>query len=108
MGVKTFHSLKKVLKDKGLNTAVGDEGGFAPDLASNEEALKFIVEAIEKGRLCSGRGYLSCNGSGSTEFYVDGKYRLEGEGVEFDAAGMADYYAKLVEKYPIGFNRGME
>jgi enolase len=101
MGAETFHSLKKVLKDKGLNTAVGDEGGFAPDLASNEEALKFIVEAIEKAGYVPGEDIFLAMDPASTEFYVDGKYKLEGEGVEFDAAGMADYYAKLVEKYPI-------
>lgn len=101
MGAETFHTLKKVLAQRGLNTAVGDEGGFAPNLSSNEEAIKFIIEAIEKAGYVPGKDIFVALDPASSEFYVDGKYQLKGEGLEYDAAGMAEYYSRLVEKYPI-------
>ncbi|MFO7152313.1 MAG: phosphopyruvate hydratase [Bacillota bacterium] len=101
MGAETFHSLKKVLNEKGLNTAVGDEGGFAPNLESNEDAIKYILEAIEKAGYVPGKDIFIAIDAAASEFYEGGKYRLKGEGLELDSAGMAEYYAKLVEKYPI-------
>jgi len=101
MGAETFHALKKVLADRGLNTAVGDEGGFAPNLSSNEEAIKFIIEAIEKAGYTPGKDIFVALDAASSEFYADGKYQLRGEGLEYDAAGLVEYYSRLVEKYPI-------
>lgn len=101
MGAETFHTLKKVLAAKGLSTTVGDEGGFAPNLSSNEEAIKYIVEAVEKAGFVPGKDIYVALDPASSEFYHDGKYRLQGEGLEYDAAGMVEYYARLVEKYPI-------
>lgn len=101
MGAEIFHALKKVLKKKGLNTAVGDEGGFAPDLESNEEALASIVEAVEATGYRPGRDVMLALDAAATEFYKDGNYVLEGEGKTFDSAGMIQFYADLVGKYPI-------
>ncbi|MCC2616646.1 phosphopyruvate hydratase [Aestuariibacter halophilus] len=101
MGAEIFHSLKKVLSAKGLNTAVGDEGGFAPNLASNEEALAVIVEAVEQAGYRMGDDVTLALDCASSEFYHDGKYDLKGEGQVFDAAGFADYLAMLSDKYPI-------
>lgn len=101
MGSETFHTLKKVLADKGLNTAVGDEGGFAPNLSSNEEAIKVILEAVEKAGYVPGEDIFIALDPAATEFYKDGKYQLKGEGLEYDSAGMVEYYVRLVEKYPI-------
>lgn len=101
MGAETFHTLKKVLAEKGLSTTVGDEGGFAPNLSSNEEAIKFIVEAIEKAGYTPGKDIYVALDPASSEFYSDGRYQLKGEGLEYDAAGMVEYYDRLVEKYPI-------
>jgi enolase len=101
MGAETFHTLKKVLAEKGLSTTVGDEGGFAPNLSSNEEAIKYIIEAIEKAGYVPGEDIFIALDPASSEFYNDGKYQLKGEGLEYDAAGMVDYYSRLVEKYPI-------
>lgn len=101
MGSETFHTLKKVLSEKGLNTAVGDEGGFAPNLSSNEEAIKVIIEAIEKAGYVPGEDIFIALDPAATEFYKDGKYHLKGEGLEYDSAGMVEYYVRLVEKYPI-------
>ncbi|WP_028308017.1 phosphopyruvate hydratase [Desulfitibacter alkalitolerans] len=101
MGTEIFHSLKKVLKGKGLNTAVGDEGGFAPDLASNEEALKVIMEAIEKAGYKAGEEVYLALDVAATELYKDGKYNLEGEGKVLTSAELVDYYENLVNKYPI-------
>jgi enolase len=97
MGAETFHSLKKVLSEKGLNTAVGDEGGFAPNLDSNEDAIKYILEAVEKAGYVPGKDIFIALDAAATEFYEDGRYRLKGEGLELDSAGMVEYY----EKYPI-------
>ncbi|MTI85822.1 MAG: phosphopyruvate hydratase [Firmicutes bacterium] len=101
MGTEIFHALKKVLKKKGLNTAVGDEGGFAPNLGSNEEALAAIIEAIEAMGYRPGTDIMLALDAAATEFHKDGKYFLEGEGKTLDAAGMIDFYADLCSKYPI-------
>ncbi|MEC9368431.1 MAG: phosphopyruvate hydratase [Pseudomonadota bacterium] len=101
MGAEIFHTLRKGLKDAGHNTNVGDEGGFAPNLASATEALNFIMKAIEKAGYKPGSDVVLALDSASTEFYAKGKYRLEGEGKTLDSDGMVKYYADLVSKYPI-------
>ncbi|MCL6571706.1 MAG: phosphopyruvate hydratase [Bacillus sp. (in: Bacteria)] len=103
MGAEIFHTLKSVLKAKGLNTAVGDEGGFAPNLGSNEEALQTIVEAIEKAGFKPGEEVMLAMDAASSEFYnkEDGKYHLTGEGVVKTSAEMVDWYEELANKYPI-------
>lgn len=100
-GAEVFHSLKKVLHGRGLSTAVGDEGGFAPDLPSNEAALATIMEAIDKAGYRAGEDIYLGLDVASTELYQDGRYELESEHRSFDAAGFADYLAGLVAKYPI-------
>lgn len=100
-GAEIFHALKAVLKAKGLNTAVGDEGGFAPNLASNEEALVVIKEAIDKAGYELGKDVTLALDCAASEFYKDGKYDLSGEGKVFDAEGFGDYLADLTENYPI-------
>ncbi|PIE24970.1 MAG: phosphopyruvate hydratase [Neptuniibacter caesariensis] len=100
-GAEIFHALKAVLKAKGLNTAVGDEGGFAPNLASNEEALVVIKEAIEKAGYELGKDVTLALDCAASEFYKDGKYDLSGEGKVFDAEGFSDYLAELTANYPI-------
>ena len=98
---EVYHTLKGVLKAKGLATGVGDEGGFAPNLGSNEEALQVITEAIEKAGLVVGEDIVFAIDAASSEFYKDGKYHLAGEGKVKTAAEMVEYYAELCEKYPI-------
>jgi enolase len=98
---EVFHSLKKVLSGKGLNTAVGDEGGFAPDLGSNEEALQVIVEAIDAAGYTPGEQIRIALDPASTEFFKGGKYILASEGRELTSDEMIDFYADLCEKYPI-------
>ena len=100
-GAEIFHSLKSVLKGKGLSTAVGDEGGFAPDLPSNQAALDTIMEAIERAGYAVGQDILLGLDVASSEFYADGRYQLASEGRDFDAAGFCDYLAGLVDAYPI-------
>ncbi|WP_370278612.1 phosphopyruvate hydratase [Pontibacterium sp.] len=100
-GAEIFHALKAVLKAKGLNTAVGDEGGFAPNLASNEEALVVIKEAISNAGYELGKDVTLALDCAASEFYKDGKYDLAGEGKVFDAEGFGDYLANLTENYPI-------
>ncbi|CAM4476132.1 MAG: phosphopyruvate hydratase [Paenibacillus macerans] len=100
-GAEIFHNLKSVLKDKGLNTAVGDEGGFAPNFASNEDALSSIMEAITKAGYTPGKDVFLGMDVASTEFYKDGKYHLEGEGKSFTSAEFVDLLASWVDKYPI-------
>jgi len=100
-GAETFHALKKVLSKAGLNTAVGDEGGFAPNLESNEQALQVISEAIEKAGYTPGSDIYFALDAAASEFHSDGKYRLAGEGRELDGEEMIDYYGELVDKYPI-------
>lgn len=103
MGTEIFHSLKNVLKNKGLNTAVGDEGGFAPNLSSNEEALSTIVEAIEKAGYTPGKDVMLALDVAATELYDSETkiYNLEGEGRKFTQTEMVDFYVDLVNKYPI-------
>jgi enolase len=100
-GAEVFHSLKKVLHGRGLSTAVGDEGGFAPDLPSNEAALATIMEAIEKAGYRAGRDIYLGLDVASTELYKNGRYELASEKRSFDAAGFADYLAGLAARYPI-------
>ncbi len=103
MGAEIFHNLKKVLQQKGLNTAVGDEGGFAPNLTSNEEALSVIVEAIEKAGYVPGEDIVLALDVAATELYneKENNYNLAGEGVVKTAEEMVDFYEKLASKYPI-------
>ena len=103
MGAEVFHNLKSVLKGKGLNTAVGDEGGFAPNLTSNEEALATIVEAIKKAGYEPGKDVCLALDVAATELYDEGTkiYKLAGEGKEYTAEEMVNYYEKLIEKYPV-------
>jgi enolase len=100
-GVETYHVLKGVLHDRGMATAIGDEGGFAPNLASNEEALQLLVEAIEKTGLTPGEDMALALDVASTEFYGDGRYTLAGEGRELAPAEMVGLLADLCGKYPI-------
>ncbi len=100
-GAEIFHSLKSVLHGKGLNTAVGDEGGFAPDLPSNQAALDTIVEAIDRAGFAAGKEILLGLDVASSEFYANGRYVLASEGRDFDAAGFCDFLAALVDAYPI-------
>ena len=100
-GVEIFHSLKSVLKAKGLNTAVGDEGGFAPDLKSNEQAIETILEAIGKTGYKAGTDVYLGLDVASSEFYKNGVYDLDGEGKKFTSAQLIDFYADWCAKYPI-------
>ena len=100
-GAEVFHALKSVLKKDGFNTAVGDEGGFAPDLPSNSAALDAIMEAIEAVGLAPGKDIHLALDCAASEFYRDGKYKLEGEGKIFDCAQFADYLESLTNAYPI-------
>lgn len=100
-GAEIFHALKAVLSAKGLNTAVGDEGGFAPNLPSNEAALEAISEAVSKAGYSLGDDVTLALDCASSEFYSDGKYNLTGESKSFDASGFADYLADLSAKHPI-------
>lgn len=101
MGSEVFHALKSNLKQAGLNTNVGDEGGFAPDLKSADEALSHIVKAVETAGYKAGDDIVLAIDAASSEFYRNGEYVLTGEGKTFDAAGIVDYYRDLVAKYPI-------
>lgn len=101
MGAEIFHHLRKVLQEKGLNTAVGDEGGFAPDLGSNEEAIQAIVEAVDRAGYKLGDDVALALDIASSEFYKDGKYHLSGEGKVLTSAEFTDYLADWVERYPI-------
>ncbi len=101
MGTETFHHLKTVLKSKGLNTSVGDEGGFAPNLRSNEEALEIILEAAGKTGYSIGSDLVLALDVAASEIHKDGTYHLESEGKVLTADELIDYYAGLVEKYPI-------
>ncbi|GHB20522.1 phosphopyruvate hydratase [Salinicola rhizosphaerae] len=101
MGAEIFHALKKVLSAKGLSTSVGDEGGFAPNLSSNAEALAVIQQAVESAGYALGKDVTLALDCASSEFYQDGTYDLSGEGKQYDAAGFADYLADLCQQYPI-------
>ncbi len=101
MGAEIFHALKKVLKGQGLNTAVGDEGGFAPNLSSNQQALDVIMTAIQEAGYKPGEEVRLAIDAAASSFYRDGSYDLAGEGVKKSDAEMVDYYADLVDRYPI-------
>jgi len=101
MGAETFHSLKAVLKKKGLSTAYGDEGGFAPNLQSNEEAVEVIIEAIQKAGYTPGEHIFIALDPASSEIYKDGKYHLSSENRILSSEEMVEFYANWVEKYPI-------
>lgn len=100
-GAEVFHALKKVLSDRGLSTAVGDEGGFAPDLPSNEAAIEVILEAIDAAGYKAGEDIFIGIDAASSEFYKNGKYELESEGKSLTSAEFVDYLAAWVDKYPI-------
>jgi enolase len=100
-GTEVFHHLKAVLEKKGLNTAVGDEGGFAPDLKSNEEALEVIIEAINNAGYTPGKDIFIGIDAASSEFYKNGTYNLTSEGLKLSNSEFTDYLASWVEKYPI-------
>jgi enolase len=101
MGAETFHTLKKLLNDKGLSTGVGDEGGFAPNLESNESAIQFIIQAIETAGYKPGNDIGIALDAAASEFYKNGKYCLESEDKELTSEEMIDYYDDLISKYPI-------
>ncbi|KXJ44041.1 phosphopyruvate hydratase, partial [Marinobacter sp. Hex_13] len=101
MGVETFHALKSLLTEKGLSTAIGDEGGFAPDLRSSEEALDLILEAVVRAGYRPGTDIVLALDCAASEFYRDGRYELSGAGASFDSAGFADYLLSLAMQYPI-------
>src|SRR5215469_2310526 len=100
-GAEVFHALKKVLHERGQSTAVGDEGGFAPDLPSNEAALMAIMEAIERAGYTAGKDIVLGLDAASTEFYKGGRYHLESENRKYSSAEFADYLAGLVKRFPI-------
>ncbi len=101
MGAEIFHYLKKVLNSKGLNTSVGDEGGFAPNLSSNEEAIEIILEAVEKSNYSIGKDISLALDAAASEFYIDGAYRLESENRTLTSDEMVEYFEGLTNKYPI-------
>jgi enolase len=101
IGAEIFHSLKKALQDAGHNTNVGDEGGFAPNVASTEEALGFVMKAIETAGYAPGSDVMLALDCAASEFFKDGKYELAGEGRTLDSDGMIGYLADLVARYPI-------
>lgn len=101
MGAETFHRLKKILMTQNLNTAVGDEGGFAPDLESNEAAIRLIIQAIEQAGYQPGKDIGIALDAAASEFYKDGQYRLESENKSLTASEMIDYYSELIARYPI-------
>ena len=100
-GTETYHALKKILHDRGLSTAVGDEGGFAPDLGSNEEAVQLLVEAIEAAGRTPGQDIAIALDPANSEIHRDGEYHLEGEGRTLSSQGLAEYLVGWVDKYPI-------
>jgi enolase len=100
-GAETFHALKKIIAARGMSTAVGDEGGFAPSVASHEEAIKLILEAIDKAGFEAGTQLAIGLDCAASEFYKDGKYRLDAEGLTLDAKGLTDMLAAWCDKYPL-------
>ncbi len=100
-GAEVFHALKKLIDAKGMSTAVGDEGGFAPDLPNHAAAIELILQAVDKAGYTAGRDVVLALDCASSEFFKDGSYLLEAEGLKLDAAGFADYLARLAERYPI-------
>ncbi len=101
MNAEIYHTLKKVLKGRGLSTAIGDEGGFAPNLASNEEAIQVILAAVTEAGYQPGKDIVLAIDAAASEFYKDGAYRLAGEGLVKTSEEMVEYWAQLAEKYPI-------
>ncbi len=101
MGAETFHALKKILKEKGVSTAVGDEGGFAPDLESNEAAIQNILQAVESAGYQPGHDIGLAMDCAASEFFKNGKYQLKSEKKSLTAEAMVDYYEMLIDKYPI-------
>ncbi len=101
MAAETYHNLKSVLKSKGLNTAVGDEGGFAPNLSSNEEAIQIILTAIKKAGYKAGKDISIVLDSAASEFYQEGKYFLRADNIRLSSEEMVKYYKRLISKYPI-------
>ncbi len=101
MGAETFHHLARILKGEGLSTAVGDEGGFAPNLRSNEEALEYILNAIEAAGYRPGKDIGIALDAAASEFYKDGKYIFQSEGKSLSASELIDYYESLIDKYPL-------
>ena len=101
MGAEVFHALKKQLQDAGHNTGIGDEGGFAPNLTSAEDACGFICKAIEAAGYTPGGDFMLSLDAASTEFYRNGKYEMTGEGKSLDANGLIAYYENLIAKFPI-------
>lgn len=101
MNAEIYHNLKALLKEKGLSTALGDEGGFSPNLKCNADAIEVILEATERAGYKPGKDIVMAMDVASSEFYVDGKYKMTGEGVEMTSEEMVDYLAGLCEKYPI-------
>ncbi|WP_253194444.1 phosphopyruvate hydratase [Burkholderia cenocepacia] len=106
-GAEVFHALKKILSDRGMSTAVGDEGGFAPNFGSNDECLSTILQAIEKAGYRAGEDVLLALDCAASEFYHDGKYQLAGEGLQLSSAEFTDYLATLADKFPIVSIDGM-
>jgi len=100
-GTEVFHALKGILRQRGLNTAVGDEGGFAPDLNSNEAALELLMTAIDEAGYEPGKDLFLALDVASSEFYHDGQYVLDAEGRAFDSTGFVDYLADIVDRYPV-------
>jgi enolase len=100
-GTETYHTLKKLLHERGLSTAVGDEGGFAPDLEANEDAVRVLVEAVERAGFAVGDDIAIALDPAVSELYRDGRYHLEGEGKVLEAGELADYWSRLVDTYPI-------
>jgi enolase len=100
-GIETYHVLKSVLRERGLSTAIGDEGGFAPNLVSNEEALALLVEAIDRAGFKPGEEIALTIDAAATEFYSDGKYHLTGESRSLESAAFAEYLSDLCSRYPI-------
>ena len=100
-GAEVFHHLKKLCNDKGMSTSVGDEGGFAPDLASHEEAIRLILSAVEAAGYVPGKDIVLALDCASSEFYKDGHYELTAEGLSLTSTQFADYLTELVNKYPI-------
>jgi enolase len=101
MGAEIFHALKKILKKKGVSTAVGDEGGFAPDLESNEAAIQYILQAIEAAGYQVGQDIGLAMDCAASEFFKNGKYQLKSEKKNLSAEAMVDYYEMLIDKYPV-------
>ena len=100
-GTETYHALKAILHDRGLATALGDEGGFAPNLPANEEAVRLLVEAIERAGYVPGTEIAIALDAASSEFFEGGRYVLAGEGHEYSSAEFAGYLADLCDRYPI-------